>query len=113
MIKITSTLTQLNGFTTNEAVLEITNYTTSETVQLVTGSTSPMALPTAGKSLVINYSLYKSEQDKADSMQPFIAQSMPWNYTASVTSDDEITESFVYNLVKSKLNEAGINTVFL
>lgn len=113
MIKITSQLTQLNGFSTNEAVLEITNYTTSETVSLVSGSTSAMPLPNAGKSIVINYSLYKSEQDKADGMAAFTASAMPWNYTSSLSSEDEVTESFVYNLVKSKLNESGLNTTFI
>lgn len=110
MIKITTTLQQPSGFQTDEAVLEINSYNLNQTVQLVTGATM---LPTAGKHISINTSVYKSIEDKNNSALAFQPVNFPMSFSLSPLADDEITESYLYNSVKAKLNDAGYNTEWL
>jgi hypothetical protein len=112
MIKITSELTQNAGFTSTQSVLEINTYTLTDTVRLTTGST--MAMPAmAGKNITVNFSLYKSLDDKENNAAPYVANGFPYSINFSVEDDVEVTESYVYNQVRADLNVRGFNTEFI
>lgn len=112
MIKITSELKQNAGFTSTASVLEINSYTINETVQLTTVST--MAMPAmTGKNINVNFSLYKSFEDKQSGASAFTAVDFPYSISIKAEEDDIVDESFIYNKVKADLTQRGYNCEWL
>jgi len=112
MIKITSELKQNSGFKSSISVLQINSYTTTETVMLTTGSTMPMPA-IGGKNIQISVSVYKSLNDKNAGATPYQPMDFPYNFSVQSVPSDEITESYLYNQVRSKLNDLGYSTEFI
>lgn len=111
MIKITSELSHHSGWKSSISVLQINSYILTHTVQLISGSTMPMA--TSGKNVNILYQVWKSEIDKNNGAASYQPVSLPFNFYSAVDEDDEVNESYVYNLVKAKLNDLGLDNEWI
>lgn len=111
MIKINTELTHSSGWNTTEAVLQINSYTVTSTVQLTSGQTMPIQ---TGKSININYSVYKDLNSFNEGAQAFTPANtgFPYGISSGITSST-VTESAVYNIVKAKLNYLGFDNLFV
>lgn len=105
MLKITSELKTNAGFKTSIAVLEISSYTSTETVQLVTGSTMPMAAP--GKNISVNYQVYKSANDKASGANAFQPDAFPYSINIKPSAEDVVNDAYIYSKVSAELTSQG------
>lgn len=108
MIKINSTIQSQSNFETSEAVLVINSYSINETVILTTGSTMP-AMANSGKSVNVNYQLYKSLDDYENKAQAFSAKTN-WFFNFNNLTGNTIN---AYSLVSDKLLVDGIDNEIL
>lgn len=112
MIKITSTLKQASGFSSTKSVMELTSYTVTETVQLVVLPTMPAAIPNS-KNIQINFSLYKSIEDKEAGAASYQAVDFPYNFSLQASTDATIDEAFLYSEVSAKLTELNYSNTII
>lgn len=108
MIKINSTIQSHSNFETSEAVLVINSYNINETVILTTGSTLP-PIANSGKSVNINYQLYKSLEDYESKAQPFSSKNH-WFFNFNNVTGSTVN---AYALVSDKLVADGIDNEIL
>lgn len=108
MIKINSVIQSHSNFETSEAVLVINSYNINQTVVLTTGSTMP-AMANSGKSVNVNYQLYKSLEDYENKAQPFSSKAN-WFFNFNNITGNTIN---AYSLVSDKLLGDGIDNEIL
>jgi hypothetical protein len=106
-IKINTTLNYNGGFSSNESVLRVTNYSVTENFPLVTGLTAPMQTTTSGKTVNVNYQIYKSLGDFEAGQTPVQPLNFPYQINKAYNNED------VYNLVKTDLTSKSYDVEVL